>query len=176
MHKTLLLFVILLGMFSNIYAENDDRIILEQVTSDQRVKVEVLWPEVLPHELYEIELVFVNPQTNKTISNIISFDVLIDQGEHIIESYQDLVTKDGKSHFLVQFPEDSNGPARLKVTINSILEEGKLVEINESLIFEVKVVPEFSFFAIFIMALSTMSILILTKFQRTFKKYYEFKT
>ena len=76
----------------------------------------------------------------------------------------------------MQFPEDSNGPARLKVTINSILEESKLVEINESLIFEVKVVPEFSFFAIVIMGLSTMSILILTKFQRNFKKYFEFKT
>lgn len=163
MHKTLLLFVIFISLFSNVFAENDERIFLEQMTTDQRVKVKVFWPDILPDELYEIELIFINPQTNKRIFNILSFDVLIQQGEKIIENYQDLITRDGRSHIVVLFPEDSEGAAQLKVTINSILEEDKLMEINESLIFDIKVVPEFSTFAIAVMALSIMSVLILLK-------------
>lgn len=88
---------------------------------------------------------------------------MIQQGEKIIENYQDLNTRDGGSYIVVLFPEDSEGAAQLKVTINSILEEDKLMEINESLIFDVKVVPEFSTFAIAVMALSIMSVLILLK-------------
>lgn len=75
MHKTLLLFVIFISLFSNVFAENDERIFLEQMTTDQRVKVKVFWPDILPDELYEIELIFINPQTNKRIFNILSFDV-----------------------------------------------------------------------------------------------------
>lgn len=161
--------VLLLVPFNNIFAE--EPIFLEQITSDNLIKVQLFWPEVLPHERYDIKIKFLDPQTNSLIQDkLVTYDIFLEQDGHPIEYYNNLKTSTGEDEFVVQFPEHSEGPSKMTVTINSVLEEGKLIKINESLIFEVKVVPEFSTFAIAIMAISMMSILILSKKFKAFSK------
>lgn len=161
--------VLLLVPFNNIFAE--EPIFLEQITSDSLIKVQLFWPEVLPHERYDIKIKFLDPQTNSLIQDkLVTYNIFLEQDGHPIEHYNNLKTSTGEDEFVVQFPEHSEGPSKMTVTINSVLEEGKLIKINESLIFEVKVVPEFSTFAIAIMAISMMSILILSKKFKAFSK------
>ena len=145
--------VLLLVPFNNIFAE--EPIFLEQITSDNLIKVQLFWPKVLPDEHYDIKIKFLDPQTNSLIQDkLVTYDIFLEQDGLPIEDYKNLKTSTGEDEFEVLFPPQSEGPSKMTVTINSVLEEGKLVEINESLIFEVKVVPEFSTFAIAIMALS----------------------
>ena len=161
--------VLLLVPFNNIFAE--EPIFLEQITSDNLIKVQLFWPEVLPDERYDIKIKFLDPQTNSLIQDkLVTYDIFLKQDGHPIEHYKNLKTSTGEDEFVVQFPVHSEGPSKMTVTINSVLEEGKLIKINESLIFEVKVVPEFSTFAIAIMAISMISILILSKKFKAFSK------
>ena len=161
--------VLLLVPFTNIFAE--EPIFLEQITSDNLIKVQLFWPEVLPDELYDIKIKFLDPQTNSPIEDtLVIYDIFLEKDSHPIEDYKNLKTNTGEDEFVVLFPEHSEGPSKMTVTINSVLEEGKLVKINESLIFEVKVVPEFSTFAIAIMAISMISVLILSKKFKAFSK------
>ena len=160
---------LLLVPFNNIFAE--EPVFLEQVTSDNLLKVQLFWPEVLPDELYDIKIKFLDPQTDSPIEGtLVIYDIFLEKDGHPIEDYKNLKTNTGEDEFVVLFPEHSEGPSKMTVTINSVLEEGKLVEINESLIFEVKVVPEFSTFAIAIMAISMISVLILSKKFKAFSK------
>jgi len=164
-----LLLILLFFPFNNIFAE--EPVFLEQVTSDNLIKVQLFWPEVLPDELYDIKIKFLDPQTDLLIQDkLVTYDIFLEQDGHPIEDYKNLKTDTGEDEFVVSFPEHSEGPSKMTVTINSVLEEGKLVEVNESLIFEVKVVPEFSTFAIAIMAISMISILILSKKFKAFSK------
>ena len=161
--------VLLLVPFNNIFAE--EPVFLEQVTSDNLLKVRLFWPEVLPDELYDVKIKFLDPQTDSPIEDkLVTYDIFLEQDGHPIEDYKNLKTNTGEDEFVVLFPEHSEGPSKMTVTINSVLEEGKLVKINESLIFEVKVVPEFSTFAIAIMAISMISVLILSKKFKAFSK------
>jgi len=164
-----LLLILLLFPFTNSFAE--EPIFLEQITSDNLIKVQLFWPEVLPDELYDIKIKFLDPQTDLLIQDkLVIYDIFLEQDGHLIEDYKNLKTSIGEDEFVVLFPENSEGPSKMTVTINSVLEEGKLIKINESLIFEVKVVPEFSTFAIAIMAISMISILILSKKFKAFSK------
>ena len=164
-----LLLILLLFPFTNTFAE--EPIFLEQITSDNLIKVQLFWPEVLPDELYDIKIKFLDPQTDSLIQDkLVTYDIFLEQDGHPIEDYKNLKTRTGEDEFVVSFPEHSEGPSKITVTINSVLEEGKLIKINESLIFEVKVVPEFSTFAIAIMAISMISILILSKNFKAFSK------
>jgi len=161
--------VLLLVPFNNIFAE--EPVFLEQITSDNLIKVQLFWPEVLPDERYDIKIKFLDPQTDSLIQDkLVTYDIFLKQGRHQIEHYNNLKTSTGEDEFVVIFPPQSEGPSKMTVTINSVLEEGKLIKINESLIFEVKVVPEFSTFAIAIMALSMISVLILSKKFKAFSK------
>jgi len=154
--------ILLLVPFNNIFAE--EPVFLEQITSDNLIKVQLFWPEVLPDELYDIKIKFLDPQTNSPIEGmLVTYDIFLEQDGHPIEDYKNLKTSTGEDEFVVLFPEHSEGPSKITVTINSVLEEGKLVKINESLIFEVKVVPEFEALAMVVLALSFVLLLFLAR-------------
>ncbi|MFQ5920677.1 MAG: hypothetical protein ACE5JV_01510, partial [Nitrososphaerales archaeon] len=90
---------------------------MEQITSGGSVKVRLVWPEVLPGQLYNIELFFLDPESGEPVAGTVLYDVEVTQQGHPIELYTDQRTDTGSSSFEVVFPADGTGSAEVAVAI-----------------------------------------------------------
>ena len=112
--------------FSGVYAQEasvvkQEALVMEQITSDGQVKIQLLWPEVEPNEIYEIYVNFLDPNTDKLLENVeINFAIVVTQFDLLIESYEHLHTDKGNIDFEVMFPKDSKGPAKVVIKVVSI--------------------------------------------------------
>lgn len=153
------LVIFVLIPFANVYGQasvvEQDSLMMEQVTSpDGQVKVQMMWPEVLFDEIYEIQLKFLDPNTDELLSDIL-YSVGVIQGSHPIEYYHDEPSSDGTASFEVMFLE--TGPASVEVRILGIGEN--IFKDYESAGFPVEVVPEFATLTLMVMALSFVAVL-----------------
>lgn len=163
--------LISLPIFVNAYAEP---IVMEKITSNGMIKVQLIWPEVLPDELYDIQIKFLDPNTNEQLKDArISYEVLVLQHRFTVEHYESQITYTGDATFEVLFPEDSIGTAQVIITVNAINKGLGLVKINENVSFNVEVVPEFSTLTVMIMAISIGAVLVLNKFKTLFFNIYK---
>jgi len=98
---------LLLFSISFVVAYGEEPLVMEQLTSNGQVKVQLLWLEVEPDEIYEILINFLDPNTDELLENIeINFAISVTQHGSLIESYNDLQTEEGHTDFVVMFPED----------------------------------------------------------------------
>jgi len=137
----------------NAYGE--EPVVMEQLTSNGQVKVQLLWPEVEPLEIYEIRINFLDPNTDELLENVeINFAIVVTQHGSLIESYEHLHTDKGNMDFEVMFPEDGKGLAKVVIEVVSITTDSGTIQIDEEFTFLVVVVPEFATLVIIVMAIS----------------------
>ena len=150
--------LIVLVMLPSAFAQ--ESIVMEQLMSDGQVKVQLLWPEVEPHEIYGIRINFLDPNTDELLENVeINFAIAVTQHGSLIESYEHLHTDKGNMDFEVMFPEDGKGPAKVVIEVVSITTDSGTIQIDEEFTFNVEVVPEFATLAIIVMAISFAGII-----------------
>jgi len=159
MKFAIILLVVLSVLSLNAYGQ--ELVVMEQVTSNGQVKVQLLWPEVEPHEIYGIRINFLDPNTDELLENVeINFVVAVTQQGSLIESYHGLQTEEGHTDFVVMFPEDGKGPAEVVIEVVSITTDSGTIQIDEEFTFNVEVVPEFATLALIVMAISFAGIII----------------
>lgn len=166
--KAFLLTVLLLPLlFSNVaYAE--EPMVMEQVTPNGKVKVQLSWPEVLPDQLYNIDVRFLDTKTGQLLDNArITYDVSVLQDHGPVEMYHDQSTNSGEATFEVVFPEDGAGPARVIVAVTSLTNDSGTVQMREEVSFNVHVVPEFGIFSAMIMVFAIGLLLISSRLRQT---------
>jgi len=154
--------IILLAVLSvlSLNAYGEEPVVMEQLTSNGQVKVQLLWPEVEPNEIYGIYVNFLDPSTDELLENVeINFWISVTQHGSFIESYGHLRTDKGNMHFVVMFPEDGKGPAEVIIEVISITTDSGTIKIDEEFTFNVEVVPEFATLAIIVMAISFAGII-----------------
>ena len=159
------LFILALIPFGIVYAQEpslmeQEALVMEQITSDGQVKVQLLWPEVEPHEIYGIRINFLDPNTDELLENVeINFAIAVTQHGSLIELYHDLHTDKGNVDFEVMFPEDGKGLAKVVIKVVSITTDSGTIQIDEEFTFLVVVVPEFATLVIIVMAISFAGII-----------------
>jgi len=115
------------------------RIWMEQVTTPHgQVKVQMLWPEVWPANVYNAQLKFLDPNTDELLSDIV-YSVGVNQSREIIERSHVEHSSDGTASFEFMFIE--TGPASVEVRILGIGEN--TFKDYEAVVFSAEVVPEF---------------------------------
>ena len=145
-----LLLLLLLVPFGTAFAQ--EPIVLEQLTDDGSILVQLVWPEVGTDEIYDIEFSFLDPQTNEPITSDIHYQFSAMQGETIIEIWQNS-TNTGVSSEEVFYIENQQGPTEIYIEILSITDDSGTIENYQEVMFSVNVVPEFPV-VFLIMALS----------------------
>lgn len=159
MKFAIILLVVLSVLSLNAYGE--EPVVMEQLMSNGQVKVQLLWPEVEPHEIYGIRINFLDPNTDELLENVeINFAIAVTQHGSLIESYEHLRTDKGNMDFVVMFPEDGKGPAEVVIEVVSITTDSGTIQIDEEFTFNVEVVPEFATLVIIVMAISFAGIII----------------
>jgi len=146
--KKILAFFTLFLIFTfipNISAQVPDKTILfEQLISSGDVNVKLEWPEISPDEVSTFYLSFNDPITDELIENTrFDFIVVVMQGEQIIEDYHEARTQTATYQFTVLFPEDSQGPAEVLITLDYIRTDENVLKLDEEISFSVNVIPEF---------------------------------
>ena len=155
-----LLFILALIPFGTVYAQEpslmeQEALIMEQITSDGQIKVQLLWPEVEPDEFYGIQINFLDPNTDELLDDVnIGYAIMVTQQGSIIEMYDHLHTDNGDEEFLVMFPEHGKGTAQIGIIIDSITKGSDTIQIDEELTFNVEVVPEFAALVLIVMAIA----------------------
>ena len=67
--------------------------------------MQLLWPEVEPHEIYGMRINFLDPNTDELLENVeINFTIAVTQHGSLIESYEHLHTDKGNMDFVIMFP------------------------------------------------------------------------
>ena len=154
--------IILLAVLSvlSLNAYGEEPVMMEQLTSNGQVKVQLLWPEVEPNEIYGIRINFLDPNTDELLENVeINFEIAVIQRDSLIESYMHSHTDKGNMDFEVMFPEDGKGPAEVVIKVVSITTDSGTIQIDEKFRFNVEVVPEFATLVIIVMAISFAGII-----------------
>jgi len=155
---------LLLFSISFVVVYGEEPLVMEQLTSNGQVKVQLLWPEVEPDEIYGIRINFLDPNTDELLENVeINFAIAVTQHGSLIESYHDLQTEEGHTDFVVMFPEDDKGPAEVVIEVVSITTDFGTIQIDEEFTFNVEVIPEFEALAMVVLALSFVSLLFLAR-------------
>ena len=98
----------------SLNAYGEEPVVMEQLTSNGQVKMQLLWPEVEPDKIYGIRINFLDPNTDGLLENVeINFAIAVIQHGSLIESYEHLHTDKGNMDFVVMFPEDGILPVGL---------------------------------------------------------------
>ena len=164
--KLVLVIMTALIPFTSAFAE--EPLIMEEVIPSGQVKIQIIWPEVLPDKLETVLIKFLDPETNELLEDVsINYNIAIVQNDSLIEFYEHFMTYDGQSGFGVVFPLDGVGPAEIIIEINSIADASNMVEINEEVTFNVEVVPEFATVAIIVMAFAFVTLLAIQRLKNT---------
>ena len=113
------LFILALIPFGVVYAQEpslmeQEALVMEQITSDGQVKIQLLWPEVEPNEIYEIHVNFLDPNTDELFEDVqISFEIVVTQHGSLIESYEHLHTDKGNMDLKLCFQKMVKDQQRL---------------------------------------------------------------
>jgi len=162
------LFIVISFLFLPAFAD-EEPLIMEQLTPNGEIMVQLLWPTVLPDELYKIEVRFLDPQTNELIveDEWVNYSVLVMQQDHIIEKYPLQGAKGSIDTFEVVFPEEGTGSAEVTIIVTQITEKSTLIPVEEGqkVSFSVQVVPEFSTMAVVMLSTAFALLFIFSKFR-----------
>ena len=165
-----LLFLSLL-LSNNAYAE--EPMVMEQVTPNGKIKVQLTWPEVLPGQLYNIGIKFLDANTDQLLDKVaITYDVIVLQQGATIEIYKKQNTSTGEATFEVVFPQDGAGSAEVIVAVTSMTDNSGTVDMDETVSFNVQVVPEFATLAVMVTGFSIAIVLAINRFKNQLRNYF----
>ena len=64
----------------SLNAYGQESVVMEQLTSNGQVKMQLLWPKVEPHEIYGIRINFLDPNNGELFENVqISYEIAVTQ-------------------------------------------------------------------------------------------------
>ena len=158
------IFFILLALIPFASASAQEAV-LEQLVPGEELKVQLVWPEIYPDEIYDLEIKFLDPKTNEPLQDtVVNYTVSIVQ--HIqIELYENQTTVTGSEKFEVLFPEYNEAQVQVRLYITSIEYDSKIIPIDEQVRFDVYIVPEFATLALIVMAISFIGIFAIVRFR-----------
>lgn len=163
------LFLLLSIPFTHAFAQDlTDSMKMEQLIPNGEINVQLFWPEVLPEDLYNIEVRFLDPQTNELIieDKWVVYSVIVIQQNNIIEKFDDLLVKDGIDTFEVVFPEEGTGSAEVRITVTEIIEKSiPIILEGQEVFFTVQVIPEFSTMAVIVLSTAFVLLVIFSRFR-----------
>jgi len=137
-----LFLLLLLLPFGTVFAE--EPMILDQITEDGSVLIQLYWPEVVDVEqIYDIEFSFLDPNTKKPITSEIEYRVSSMNQDQVLEIWEGTTVNGFATHEFL-FPEGHDGLSSVYAEIFSITDESGTIENYQEVMFSVNVVPEFS--------------------------------
>jgi len=174
----ILLSIIMISSISNVYAQESEPIILEQLSPSGQVLVKLQWPEIYPEELSTFKVSFHDPETGELLDGKLTdekyrlnYNLTVTQFDHTVEHYPYNLTTDGTGEFEVLFPVDHEGMAKITVELRALARtSGDTIWYNEEVNFSVNVVPEFGVIAMMIIIAAFVPILLISK-TRLFPKF-----
>ena len=134
----------------NVYAQGDYT--LRELAPSGNYQIELVWPDIQVDKISKFVVRFVDPSNDELMQQV-NFDLLIMQGENLIENYHDEIA-DGIMVLEVFFID--TGSATLDVTIKSV---GK--EVGKKTSFSVNVVPELPLVLAVVMGISILMVIAL---------------
>ncbi len=143
--------ILILSSSMNVYSQEDYT--LKELTASGNYQVELVWPDIQVDKISKFVVRFVDPSNDELMQQV-NFDLLIMQGENLIENYHDEIA-DGIMVLEVLFID--TGSATIDVTIKSV---GKK-EVGEKTSFSVNVVPEFPLVLAAVMGISMLMVIAL---------------
>ena len=131
------------------------------VSDNSSYKVQVLWEptEIKPNQIVRFEIKFLNYITNELVNNLY-YDFMVTKDGQTIKELNNSFTMNGMATHIVEFPSTGS----FSVAIN-VLGIGDFIEpLNESIAFDLKVVPEFPLSSMIVMASIVGIMIALTRF------------
>jgi hypothetical protein len=121
----------------------------ESVTGNKSYRIQVFWEptEIKPNQIVSFDIKFVNYVTNRLVNNV-HYDFLVTKDDQIIKELRSSFAVNGMATHTVEFP--SSGSFSLMVNVLGVGEFS--APQNESITFELKVVPEFPLSTVVVMA------------------------
>lgn len=131
------------------------------VTNNKSYKIQVLWEptEIKPNQIVRFDIAFLNYITNEPVSNV-HYDFVVIKDEWTIKEIRNSFAINGIATHTVEFP--STGSFNVTVNVLGIGEFGEPQ--NESITFDLKVVPEFPLSTVIVMASVVGIMIALTRF------------
>ena len=164
---SILLSILVLSVIPTAFAqeqESQEPLVLEKLTPSGKVLVKLEWPVLYPDEIKKFKVSFYDPTTGKLLDDIkINYNIQVTQHDYPVEHYEHNLAIDGTGEFNVMFPLESQGAAKVTVEIRSEVVKGITNWIEETVEFEVNVVPEFGVITAMILAASVVPILLVSK-------------
>jgi hypothetical protein len=139
----------------------------ELVTDSRLYKIQVLWEptEIKPNQIVTFDIKFINHATNELVNNVY-YDFVVTKDEQPIKELRSSFAMNGIATHTVEFP--SSGSFSVMVSVIGI---GHFIESqNESIAFDLKVVPEFPISTVIVMASVVGIMIALTRFTVMSKK------
>lgn len=131
------------------------------ISDNSSYKVQVLWEptEIKPNQIVRFEIKFLNYITNELVNNLY-YDFMVTKDGQTIKELNNSFTMNGMATHIVEFPSTGS----FSVAIN-VLGIGNFIEPqNESIAFDLKVVPEFPLSSMIAMASIVGIMIALTRF------------
>ena len=161
----ILLSILMISSFSTVYAQESEPIILEQLSPSGQVLVKLEWPEVYPLDISTINVSFHDGTTGELLDNLrLNYNLTVTQHDIPVEIYKHNLSTDGTGHFVVMFPEESQGLAKVIVELRIANDKaGNMYTYEEEVEFSVNVVPEFGLIVMIILSAAFVPILLISK-------------
>jgi len=137
------------------------------VTNNKSYKIQVLWEptEIKPNQIVRFDIKFINYVTNQLVNNV-HYDFMVTKDGQPIKSLRSSFAISGIATHTVEFPSSGS----FSVIVN-VLGVGDFTEPqNESIAFDLKVVPEFPISTVIVMASVVGIMIALTRFTIMSKK------
>lgn len=125
-------------------------------------KVELMWEpiEIKPNQIVRFDINFTSPVTNKLVENV-HYDFTVTKDGQTIKELLDSFALNGLATHTVEFPSSGS----FSVMINVLSVGGAISQHqNESVAFDLKVVPEFPISTVIVMASLVAVTIALTRF------------
>ncbi|MFQ5941308.1 MAG: hypothetical protein ACE5KA_06395 [Nitrososphaerales archaeon] len=137
------------------------------VTGNRSYKIEVFWEpiEIKPNQIVTFDIKFINYVTNKVVKNVY-YDFAVTKDDQLIKELRSSFAMNGLATHTVEFP--SSGSFSVMVNVLGIGHFSGPQ--NESVAFDLKVVPEFPLSTMIVMASVVGIMIALTRFTVMSKK------
>jgi len=137
------------------------------VTSNKSYKIQVLWEptEIKPNQIVRFDIKFINYVTNELVSNM-HYDFMVTKDGQPIKELNSSFAQSGIATHTVEFPSSGSFSVMVNVLgVNDFAEPQ-----NESIVIDLKVVPEFPVSTVIVMASVVGIMIALTRFTVMSKK------
>ena len=152
-------------------AFGQESLVMEQLTEKGSVKVQLEWPKVYPEEIYNVNVKFLDPDTDELLDNVtIEYNVSVTKADVPIELYANQLTDTGMGSMEVMFPENDTGISQVTIEVYTINNGSEVIVLDEIASFSVEVVPEFGVIVVTVLTISITCIIIFGKTKLSYTK------